>query len=155
MWLATLGYLIAIEQIGTRLARPATGFPNRAMRNQCFRAGALEFGPDPTDTELAAALWSFRCAQAHEYGLVSEQKRIFLLRRTGALVVQPPVPWDGSLATAGDLDSQTIINVRAVGEYVEEVVATVRRASKTGQVVLAPGIRQDEFEVYSGIFTSR
>jgi hypothetical protein len=154
IWLATLGYLIAAEQIGTRLARPSTIFPDRSARNKCFRAGILEFGPNPTDANLGSALWSLRCSLAHEYGLVSEQKRIFMLRRTKELIVHPTVPWDGSVATAGDLDSQTIVNVREVVRYVEDLVATARSESKAGQVVLAPGVNQDEFEVYGGIFVS-
>ena len=39
LWLATLGYLVVVEQLGRLVARPGTKYP-RAGSEQCFVAGA-------------------------------------------------------------------------------------------------------------------
>jgi hypothetical protein len=154
LWLATLGYLSVVEQIGFRLARPSTQFPQRNGKGKRFRAGVLEFGPNPSDTKLADAMWSLRCALSHEYGLASEQKRIFMLTRTTTLIIHPTTQWDGSIEGAKSLDCQTIMSVTAIGKYVEELVSTVREEATTGGVISAPGSHWDELALFGGLYSS-
>jgi hypothetical protein len=150
LWLATLGYLIVLEQLGARVARPSTAFPSRNGSEVAFKAGALEFAPNPSDVDLADALYSLRCAWAHEYGLRNRTKRIFMYRQNGPIAVQPTRAWDGTLAGATNLDMQTIVNVRAVGDYVEEIVSSVRAEFETGGVVLAPGADAASLQLLGG-----
>jgi hypothetical protein len=155
LWLATLGYLAVLEQIGAKLARPNTCFPDRGDFGKRFVAGTIEFGPDPSDTDLGEALWSLRCALSHEYGLRStrRQQRIFTLTQGSLLIVQPEETWDGSVEKASMIECQTVVSVREVGRYVENLVATVRSESKKSGVVLAPDAHLSNLDLFGGLYS--
>jgi len=61
--LATLGYLIVLEAIGTTVCRPNTTFRDRSGR-LAFTAGAQEFAPNPVSPDQARALYAVRCSLA-------------------------------------------------------------------------------------------
>jgi hypothetical protein len=149
LWLATLGYLIIVEVVGGAVARPSTAFPDRGGAGKRFQAGAREFAPSTMTRQDAEALYGLRCALAHEYGLHSKkgQKRhIFTLTQTGTLVVHPPTPW--TPGTNPTPQVVTTVNVRAVGDFVEKLVAEVRLQHQAANVTLAPGITSMDLRNY-------
>jgi hypothetical protein len=135
MWLATLGYLVLLEQVGKNVARPGTKFKDRSNSTTRFRAGALEWSDDDTDTRLSDTLYALRCTLAHEYSLRGTEKPyVFMYTRSGPIVRYAEEDWDGIVDGAKRFEMQTVVNVVAVGEYVEAVVASLRAAGQRGEV---------------------
>ena len=155
LWLATLGYLIVVEQLGRMVAKPNTRFPRRDGVELRFGAGALEFSANPDDRDLAGALFSLRCSLAHEYGLRNERRHVFILTRGNEFIRHASIPWDGTVEGAKRLDMNTVINVREVGSYVEGLVARVRAEHANGNVVLAPGLNLNEAVLFGGFNVSQ
>ena len=140
LWLATLGYLIVIEMLGRSVASLASKYPNRLSATNRFVAGAREFSDPELSQADAEALYSLRCALAHEYSLRNEGKKlqhIFTLQQSGPMVEHAQRPWTGAAPLPQNI---TTVNVRAVGEFVERLVADVRAAHERSEVVLAPGM---------------
>jgi len=152
LWLATLGYLIVLEQLGRMVARPNTRFPNRKGVETRFKAGVLEFADDPSDSDLSSALYSLRCSLAHEYGLRNRERHVFILTRSNAFIRPASVPWDGTVEGAGRLEMNTVVNVREVGNYVESVVTAVRSEHALGNVELAPGLDPAEAAIFGSFY---
>jgi len=151
LWLATLGYLIVVEVIGQNVAMEKTTF-SRTGSEACFMAGAQEFAARSITAKDARALYGLRCSLAHDYGLRSSRRSVrhlFALREAGPLVEHPVIDWttvqdplDASKnvwPTATSMN-QTIINVREVGVFVEELVSNLRSQHVAGQVAIAPGV---------------
>jgi hypothetical protein len=111
----------------------------------------LEFSDGAIDEDTAEALYSLRCAIGHQYGLRNRKRHIFTLDQVGPLVVLPTVPWDGT--AAGAQRSQTIVNVREVGLFVEKLVANARRDHQAGLVTLAPGKSADDLDSFGGLYS--
>jgi hypothetical protein len=155
LWLATLGYLIVVEQLGRMVAKPSTRFRHRGGVELRFRAGALEFSANPDDSDLAGALFSLRCSLAHEYGLRNERRHVFILTRSNEFIRHASEPWDGTVEGAKRLDMNTVVNVRKVGSYVEGLVARVRTEHVNGNVVLAPGLNPNEAALFGGFNISQ
>jgi len=151
-WLAALGYLVVLEQVGANLARPDTRFRFRTSKELRFRAGALEFAPNPKDERLASALYALRCGLAHESGLQA-RRLVFVLTRDGPLITYPRTPWDGSREALMTQPVMTVVNVRAVGRYVEAVVAEARNEFAQGRVELAPNVIAENLLVFGGFIT--
>jgi hypothetical protein len=54
--------------------------------------------------------------------------------RNGPIVRYAEEDWDGTVDGAKRFEMQTVVNVVAVGEYVEAVVASLRAAGQRGEV---------------------
>jgi hypothetical protein len=127
-WMAAIGYLILLDQIGTCFAHSGL---RRSPREQSFSFALRCFtGLQP---EQIDALYAARCALAHDYSLVNPSpnpalRHIFNYTesRTEPLVKPPTRPWDGDYASTTDWSEVTVVNLWAVGDVVEEVVATLR-----------------------------
>lgn len=151
LWLATLGYLVVVEHLATSIALKTTTFPQRSASEVCFKAGALDFSDGAIDEASAVAIYSLRCALGHQYGLRNRQRHIFTLQRAGTLVTLPADPWDGTVV--GAQRSQTIVNVLAVGRFVETLVRNARRDHAAGLVMLAPGKSPEDLNFWGGLYS--
>ena len=144
LWLASLGYLIALEAIGTTVCRPGNHFPRNGETDR-FIAGAREFAEDPMSRHNADALYALRSSLAHAYSLDNTYKGRtyrFALDEDGPLLKRPPRPWDGvSLPDpVNDLSERlrltTRVNVHRLAVYVEGVVENLRNEHSHGRVRL-------------------
>lgn len=136
-WAALLMYLILLEQLGEVLRRKGTRAP-KGNENTLMRA--LQLWAPTVKKSHADALRALRNALAHDFGLTSRDRtkkrnhRKFALSETGALVVLPARRWNGEYGKTEDKKiglkknrgRAVRINVRAVGDLVENVVTTAR-----------------------------
>jgi hypothetical protein len=150
-WLASVGYLIAVEQIGHTVVRQGTSNAGgRAGSREAFVAAIDDFGDPPIRSDTANALYDMRCALAHEFGLRNKPfgnwaPRVFTLQQEGPLVELPTTDWDGTVEGSGKKEMTTIVNVRAAREYVEKLVARLRMLHEDQQEVwLVPGVTPAE-----------
>jgi hypothetical protein len=151
LWLATLGYLVVVEHLGSSIARQSTVYPERLASEAAFKAAALEFSDGGIAEDEAEALYSLRCALGHQYGLRNRRRHIFTLDQVSPLVVLPTIPWDGTRSNASR--SQTVVNVREVGRFVEGLVSNARRDHAAGLVALAPGKSAEDLDLFGGLYS--
>lgn len=144
LWLASLGYLVALEAIGSTVCKPANHFPRRGETDD-FIAGAREFAVHPMSRHNADALYALRSSLAHAYSLDNTYRGRtyrFALAEGGPLLRRPRRPWDGvSLPNpVNDLSERlrltTRVNVHLLAKYVEDVVENVRGQHSHGRVRL-------------------
>jgi hypothetical protein len=150
-WLASVGYLIAVEQVGHTVARQAkSNGGTRAGSREAFVAAVDDFGDPPLTPDEMNALYDMRCALAHEFGLRNKpfrnwSPRVFTFQQSGPLVELPTTDWDGTVEGSGKKEMTTIVNVRAVRDYVEKLVARLRALHGDHQAVqLVPGVTPAE-----------
>jgi hypothetical protein len=154
LWLSTLGYLVVAEQIGKFTARPGTAYP-RDGSEQCSIAGLREFAPRRIGPREASGLYGLRCSLAHEYGLRNpprspkKESRVFVLTQDGPLIRHARVKWDGTSQGARKKAMRTRVNVRAVGDLVESIVANLRLENQRGAVRIAPNRTADELLMFA------
>ncbi len=127
-WLGVMGYLALIDQIGKVLkwtTKPedyASGFEQILQQH------------GKTESE-AAALYGFRNAMVHSYGLANVNKGIpnrqhyFRLNVWGGspLVDFPHTPWDGDPTNVGE-DVTTTVSLQAVGNLGETLVLDLQES---------------------------
>jgi hypothetical protein len=157
LWLATIGFLIVVEQIGHTVSMPATAGTDREGSRSAFLAACTDFGAGTVDQDDADVLYSVRCALAHEYGLRSVPKNknkepfLFAYLGGGPLIQMRTVAWDGTAAGV-TREATTQIGLNSVCDYVEDLVARVRTLHAAGYVVLVDGVTPDEV---AGMLTFR
>ena len=136
LWAGTLVYFALLDQIGNSLR------PNRAKKVKVERpSGKLvpeltlekairQFAPSAATRNQRQTLYFLRCAFAHEYGLFNRRDQFFRVDDSprGRLVVPARRKWNGRLADA-TAATQTTVNLVAVGNLAEAVVASVRTHS--------------------------
>lgn len=138
LWLGTLGYLIAVEQIGHcvqhKSATPRSGGPSASS----FVTAAGEFGDPAVDKPSRQRLYEVRCALAHEYSLQKERLEFTYARGNTML---------------HKIDSRNYtVCLDAVWKYVTELVDNLRSENAKGNVILVqkmtiPGLLRKRFEV--------
>ncbi len=150
-WLGAIGYLILLDQIGKcfkpKGITPCEGKPpEKAL---------MHFANLPA--EDVYALYALRCALAHDYGLSNVAQASKDATKTArdaakythafALVSDAHTPlmtipierWDGVYKTIAP-DNQTVINVEALGDLIEEVVAKILAMSASDELeIILPG----------------
>jgi hypothetical protein len=137
-WLGAVGYLCLLDQIGSTVRpRQAAAGPDRGSGNSISRA--LEHWTSCTVDERAA-LYALRCSFAHDFGLLNPSahprlRQAFHLREDGPLVTLPAKRWDGSYPVTRDV--ATTVNLREVGDLVEQIQARVRDAHRDSRLQLA------------------
>ncbi len=150
LWLAAIGYLITLEQVGHTVKPAGAPTEDRRGSRAAFVLAIRDFGDEAVDDEGAHALYDMRCALAHQYGLNNRpnnpknEPRIFAYARSGPLLRLPPTPWDGTVAGARDLPMTTVVNMDALADFVERVVERVRAEHEAGGVELIDGLSADE-----------
>ncbi len=150
-WLGAIGYLVLLDQVGTCFTLPgcAPGDTSFIDALRCFSTVAHE----PT----IQALYAVRNALAHDYSLfnrnVGNPLRNHAFAYTadpGAPLIQLPAhPWNGQYANIGP-EQTTTVNLRQVGDLVEEVVPRLRQEHQNGQLMIR--LPLGEFEVRYGMY---
>jgi len=157
LWLASIGYLIAVEQIGHTVSLAATSAAPRAGSRAAFLAAIGDFVGGGLNAADADVLYSVRCELAHKYGLTNvppygnQEPLLFAYTSGGPLVSFRQVPWDGTVAGMS-MASTTVVNLHAICDLVEDLVSTVRDLHAAGDVVLVAGITPAEI---AGMLTFR
>ena len=128
-WLGAVCYLILIDQIGSCF-RPKNR-ANHTEKNAFKTALALFTHLNPKDRN---ALWALRCSLAHDYSLVNFNPNAgkgthhfkLLYDSSAPLITHPATDWDGMYPFMNE-ENLTVINLEALGDLVEDIVATLRR----------------------------
>lgn len=124
IWLATMGYLVLIEQIGHVVQTASAPVRNGEGSRASFVAAARAFGTTPILSEDGRnTLYDLRCALSHQYGLESD--RTWFSYDVHGPILQPPV---------GPEDSR--VNMKLVWRYVENLVTNLRLEHLNGNVIL-------------------
>jgi len=140
-WLGATAYLILLDQIGKCL-KPANA-PNPAGPNSVERALQMWSNRTPDEQHVIQAL---RHALAHDFALSNKnqkspeyQHRFALDRHPTRLAGLPSKSWSGDYSSTED--DTTIVSLRALGDVVERVVASVTREASEGniEITLAGG----------------
>lgn len=143
-WLGTLGYLILLDQVGGCFA-PRT-LPRPAPLPNAFARALTYFAPAVTDTDIVT-MYALRCAFAHDYALTNRHKNDRRLTHrflivddpTAPLFEYPAVPWTGRYEDR-QRSNQTRVNLQAVGDVTESVVASIAGLLKADDLVIVlPG----------------
>lgn len=144
-WIAALGYLCMLDQLGSVIELVA---PTAAMEAELaswrgrvetnFRRPLVHFSVVSSDD--ASALYALRNCLAHDYSLANPSQRAELRRAfrlhadVGALVEHPATGWDGSFAAVDSDPHKTSVSLRVLGDLVESIVAGVGVAHGAGLV---------------------
>lgn len=147
-WLGALGYMALLDQIGKCFRSRGVSCSKHPVR------AALECFAGSSDTE-AAAVYALRCSFAHDYALVNRREDPLLQHHfqvnqdeTGPLVALPKTAWDGKLGNR-NANNRTVVNLRALGDVTEQVVATIREMADRAELVLVlPGGADELFARY-------
>ncbi len=121
-WLAAIGYMSLVDQIGTCFKPKAS-----ALENGNSIRCALKYFTSLSDDEIDA-LYALRCAFAHDYSLYNINKsrpnltHCFKVNANAndPLVRLPPMPWDGDYQNKSK-NNHTQINLQAFGDLVESI----------------------------------
>ena len=154
-WLGATGYLILLDQVGTCFRQ--TGV-NVAADNPIARA--LKQFSHVTDDARVDVIYALRHALAHDYALFNANSRHpsrqhafnFTADDHTPLVVLPRRAWNGSYDASTPIapEETTVVNLRALGDLCEEVVANLRQLHERQRL----GITIDlaEFMVRYGLY---
>jgi hypothetical protein len=151
-WLGATGYLILLDQVGTCFQRVGAKVP---ADNPIARA--LKQFSHVTDDARMDAIYALRHALAHDYALYNTNSKHpnrqhafnFTADAHTPLVVLPHRPWSGSY-NAIRREEVTVVNLRALGDLGEAVVANLRQLHEQQRL----GITMDiaEFMVRYGLY---
>lgn len=112
----------------------------------------------------AEALWGLRCSIGHVYGLSKAHPSPggphfrFALHEKGPIIRKANVPWDGTALPVpyDNLTARrrhaTAVNVHAVGDYVERLVANVRTHHARGAVELSSNVTASQVLAFRQYF---
>lgn len=139
-WLAAIGYLALLDQIGKCFETRNT----QVIDDNNAIVPALKYFSHVQDDPTLGALVALRNALTHDYGLFNRNDTCPLrhhafnygVGKTTPLVRLPKKPWSGRWDTNLPEEETTIVNLRKVGDLAEEVVATVRSNHETENLVL-------------------
>ena len=150
-WLGALGYLVMLDQVG-QCFRPTTR-PREAAHPSNVAKALTYFAPKLGDDEILA-IYALRCAFVHDFGLSSwgtiphatglTHRFRLIANATSPLIELPATPWNGDLTGASLRRSQTIVNIRALGDLAESIVETVQARQRAGllEIELPSGINE-------------
>jgi hypothetical protein len=151
-WLGATGYLILLDQVGTCFQRAGTKV---AADNPIARA-LKQFSHVADDTRVDA-IYALRHGLAHDYALFNANSKHpnrqhafnFTADAHTPLVVLPQRPWSGSYSAIHHQEI-TVINLRALGDLAEEVVANLRQLHEQQSLGITMGIA--EFMIRYGLY---
>jgi hypothetical protein len=128
LWLGTLGYLIAVEQLGKAVCLRAA--PRGSLGDKAsFLAACKDFGEASVDEPQHRTLYDVRCALAHQYSLTGNRRRF-------AYTNKP----DGPMIDRTAASVAAKVNLRHVWRFVEEMVERVRTLNAAGDVMILNGL---------------
>jgi hypothetical protein len=138
-----------LDQIG-KCFKPT--FKQKEPENNNIRK-ALKYFSNLSDDEIDA-IYALRCAFAHDFALSNIYndkrnkphpltRRFSVVASNGPLVTPSRKQWEGEFQS-DDVEAITIVNLVALGDVVEEVVAKVRQLFRLAQLelVLRDGVNE-------------
>lgn len=154
-WLGATGYLILLDQVGTCFLRAGM---HVAADNPIARA--LKQFSHVTDDAHVDAIYALRHALAHDYALFNANSKHpsrqhafnFTSDDHTPLVVLPRRPWSGSYDAGASipLEEITVVNLQALGDLAEEVVANLRQLHGRQRLDITMGV--SEFMIRYGLY---
>ena len=142
MWLGAIGYLALLDQIGGAVVNV------RAGRQPSYNSGverALAHFTSVTDDD-AVCIYALRNSLAHDFRLVNlppskvgaarrkKLTQLFTLTQgSSSLITRPKRAWTPRQPNCGEA---TIVDVRLLGDLVEQTVREVRRVHEAGNLRL-------------------
>jgi hypothetical protein len=141
-WLAAFGYAVLLDQIGTCFTLPGRQptQPDSLHALRCFS----NIAGKPT----LHALYAMRNALAHDYSLFNPHGNPLLrhafkytVHPAHPLVTLPTVQWTGSYVAVPD-EQTTVVNLRKVGDLVEETVSRLRAEHQAQNLELRLGVAE-------------
>lgn len=160
LWLATLGYLIAVDVLGKYVQRGTPSpSPSTSPQQKAFVRTVMDFAPHHNDEQSGSAFYALRCTIAHEFGLrnphsgpaASLLSHVFRFEDSGDLLTMPEREWDGDLARSWDSRYLTRVNLMLIPEFVHSIVEAARIAHAARDVELASGMTLGELRRF-GMF---
>lgn len=143
-WLGAAAYLMLLDQIGKSFkpVGPEVGAGNDVVR-ACKSFTAV---PEPE----AMALYALRNAFAHSYGLFNPNNSVDALRHAFNLSTQmndplvrlPTTTWSGDFNQAVPPSEVTRVNIRKLGDMVEDLVARLRGDHALGTLDIRMPVQQ-------------
>jgi hypothetical protein len=154
-WLGATGYLILLDQVGTCFRQAGV---NVVADNPIARA--LKQFSHVTDDARVDVIYALRHALAHDYALFNANSKHpsrqhafnFTADDDTPLVVLPRRAWNGSYNASTSIapEETTVVNLRALGDLCEEVVANLRRLHERQRLGITMGLA--EFMVRYGLY---
>jgi hypothetical protein len=139
--MGAIGYLVTIELLGSAI-RPRGSTPSG--KNAFYKCLDVFWPPTvPKTRDDVETLYALRCSFAHSYGLVSgaPNKRVFrLVDDPSAPMINLRAPWGGGYPV--NSREKTIINVRAVGDLVEDIYRDLL-TRPTGSLEIVPSSEEE------------
>jgi hypothetical protein len=134
-WLAALGYLALIEQVGSCYNRPEG---NESDPRDLVRA--IRQFSKVSEADSLEVLYGLRCSLSHNYAIVrndarypKQPKYAFIVHPiptsgTGRvpLIKYPATPWDGDYSKLANPDFRTMVSIAGIGDLFEEIFASVK-----------------------------
>lgn len=150
-WSGALMYLVVLDLMGSAVRRK--GAPKSAGRP--VDAALSFFALSSPSPEERRALVALRNSFAHNFGLTNPQEPrhrfMVVCSDSHPLVRLPAEAWNGKYG-ADSTGGVTVVNLRAVGNLVEECYSEFRRAAEADELVLANGISADALNEAFGLW---
>ncbi|MBL7913117.1 MAG: hypothetical protein JNJ41_18785 [Bacteroidia bacterium] len=151
-WLGTIGYLSLLDQIGGCF-KLTNGPVVDANKSGIIKA--LKYFSNLNDNEIDA-IYALRNSFAHDFSLQNVGKRPGLTHHfdvdnspTNPVIVLPTQNWDGIIANKS-LSNLTKINLQALGDTVETLVANLIKLNTSNQVeIILAGGKEELIARYS------
>lgn len=152
LWPGTLVYLVLLDQVGQVISpRP------RKPAREPFLMALEEFGPPSLSERDREMLYALRCAFAHEYALANEgpqtgpratsgiRRHLFALAEAHGSTDLVHYPsrgrWNGRYDKRMNWKTGTTeVNIVALADLVEEVVARIERMANANELHLVKGV---------------
>jgi hypothetical protein len=154
-WLGATGYLILLDQVGTCFRQVGVSV---VADNPIARA-VKQFS-HITDDARVDVIYALRHALAHDYALFNANSKHpgrqhafnFTADDHTPLVVLPRRPWNGSYDADSPIapEETTVVNLQALGDLCEEIVATLRRLHERERLDITLDLA--EFMVRYGLY---
>lgn len=125
--------------------RRIAGLPGRGSR-RAFQLALIQF--TTLSDDQAIVLYALRCAVMHSFGLANlndnpDLQHRFSLSTDGPYVRRRQKPWDGNYLQPVRRSMTTHVNLRKLGDRVEDAVARTRELHGRGEVVRAVATDED------------
>lgn len=133
LWLGTLAYLIAVEQLGKTICLRRAPHGPASRDKASFLAACNDFGDSAHTEPDHRRLYDVRCALAHKYGLTGNNTQFVYTRSDTA-----------PLLDATTTPGKTRVNLVAVWKYVDDMVAGIRVLHAAGDIAILTGLTEQQ-----------
>lgn len=154
-WIGAVAYLSFLDQVGTAVTLNSQ--PKDESQN-AIRLCLRDFAPH-TELRDRDAIYALRCALVHDYSLFNinpDRPRLnfhfgFVANATDPLVTHAAHDWPGEFQITDEWnDTQTTVNLRALGDLAEGVNDAVMAAWHAGE--LQPRLAATQLVIRYGVF---